>query len=249
MSGPQTNLKRKRFGRLIVIRQSETEERPQNTSGLSVYWYCRCDCGNYKHVKGEYLRNGGALSCGCFQIENRKRKGRWRIRSTVCQICGREFEYNSSITPKTCSRKCWKRFQADRSRKGSNATIENKVMCIVRASKRKNIRNGILNDLTKEFIMDLLKKQGNRCAKTKIPLEVREDTNNSGLRSPWQPSVDQINPGKGYTKGNIQIVCLIYNFCKNIWTHGEVVQFSKAVLQSENKKVLVKRKRNIRDYE
>lgn len=60
-----------RFGKLIVISQAP----PQGPKKQSA-WNCKCDCGNDKIVKTEYLRNGDVKSCGCQNIESLKaRKG------------------------------------------------------------------------------------------------------------------------------------------------------------------------------
>ena len=33
------------------------------------WWWCRCDCGTVRSVKGRDLRNGASKSCGCYQKE------------------------------------------------------------------------------------------------------------------------------------------------------------------------------------
>lgn len=52
-----------RFGRLTVIR-----ENGRNSSG-KVLWKCLCDCGNEKITHTGNLRNGQAMSCGCYNRE------------------------------------------------------------------------------------------------------------------------------------------------------------------------------------
>jgi len=52
-----------RFGRLIVI------ERSGSRQGHSV-WLCRCDCGNFCKIRGNCLKKGETVSCGCKQREN-----------------------------------------------------------------------------------------------------------------------------------------------------------------------------------
>lgn len=31
-----------------------------------IIWLCQCECGNYSRVRGDGLRNGKVLSCGCY---------------------------------------------------------------------------------------------------------------------------------------------------------------------------------------
>lgn len=51
-----------RFGKLLVIKEVETE-----TKGTS--WLCKCDCGKEKVILGSSLRSGHTKSCGCLNIE------------------------------------------------------------------------------------------------------------------------------------------------------------------------------------
>lgn len=54
------NLIGQRFGRLIVIQQ--TESRRGHAT-----WICKCDCGKIKAVVGSDLLNGDIKSCGCLK--------------------------------------------------------------------------------------------------------------------------------------------------------------------------------------
>jgi len=60
--GQLIDLSGERFGRLIVIRKHSTINRQP-------WWYCRCDCGVEKVIKGDALRSGKTRSCGCLHRE------------------------------------------------------------------------------------------------------------------------------------------------------------------------------------
>lgn len=60
---PTANLTGQRFGSLTVI------ERAENRNGRP-YWLCKCDCGTIKEVRGQHLRYGKIVSCGCVGREN-----------------------------------------------------------------------------------------------------------------------------------------------------------------------------------
>lgn len=60
------NLTNKKFGRLTVIRRVEK-------ISSSPSWFCKCECGIEKVIRGDHLRYGKIRSCGCFEIENRTR--------------------------------------------------------------------------------------------------------------------------------------------------------------------------------
>lgn len=53
------DMKGQRFGRLTVLERAPDDNRQQPM------WYCRCDCGAVKPVKGYALRTGRTQSCGC----------------------------------------------------------------------------------------------------------------------------------------------------------------------------------------
>lgn len=49
-------------------------------------------------------------------------------------------------------------------------------------------------------------------------------------RHPFAPSIDRIDPKKGYTPDNIQIVCWVYNAAKGDNTHEDVLKLSRALI-------------------
>lgn len=70
--GILVDLTRKRFGKLLVISRYTSK----NEHGY-VYWFCKCDCGNEKIVRGAHLTSGGTKSCGCFGKQSRHLNGRY----------------------------------------------------------------------------------------------------------------------------------------------------------------------------
>jgi hypothetical protein len=54
------------FGRLTVI------ERAENSNHGHAQWRCVCRCGNETTAKGNNLRSGNSLSCGCKLAEHQK---------------------------------------------------------------------------------------------------------------------------------------------------------------------------------
>jgi hypothetical protein len=62
------NLLNIRFGRLLVIQESE------KTSYNRTQWLCKCDCGNEVKVATTSLQSGATVSCGCFRIEQCSKK-------------------------------------------------------------------------------------------------------------------------------------------------------------------------------
>ena len=51
-----------RFGRLVAV-----EPTKEKSKKASVYWRCRCDCGNEVEVTRDALLSGTQKSCGCLR--------------------------------------------------------------------------------------------------------------------------------------------------------------------------------------
>lgn len=60
------DLRRKRFGRLVAIKQIAKDGKS--------YYLCLCDCGNSKDILRQNLVRGNTTSCGCFAKEKKQRQ-------------------------------------------------------------------------------------------------------------------------------------------------------------------------------
>lgn len=58
----------KTFGRLTVLRLAPKR-------GKTIYYVCKCSCGNIKEVAAKHLRSGATTSCGCYLREVIKKHG------------------------------------------------------------------------------------------------------------------------------------------------------------------------------
>lgn len=92
-------------------------------------------------------------------------------------------------------------------------------------------RRGISLNLTESDIILQLNAQDWKCFKTGITLDL---TYGNG-RKPFGPTIDRIDNDHGYELGNIQIVCNLYNLCKNIYTDHDVLVFAKALVEAHQK--------------
>lgn len=57
----------RRFGRLTALYPTDKRDRRG-----SVYWHCRCDCGNETDITEDSLVHGNYQSCGCLKAENQQ---------------------------------------------------------------------------------------------------------------------------------------------------------------------------------
>ena len=62
------DLTNKNFGRLLVLYRDFQYEKQYINRGQT-YWYCQCDCGNFKTVGRNDLLSKKTQSCGCLRRE------------------------------------------------------------------------------------------------------------------------------------------------------------------------------------
>lgn len=79
-------------------------------------------------------------------------------------------------------------------------------------------------DLDMEYLLELLESQGGRCPLTGLPMTLAY-----GPRSPFLPSLDRIEPEKGYVKGNVRFLCFAANVGRNQFGDETYIEICKAV--------------------
>jgi len=62
-----TDLTGRRFGRLVVLRQSANR-------GRRVTWLCQCSCGRSKRLVTDYLTSKRYRSCGCLRDDTTRKR-------------------------------------------------------------------------------------------------------------------------------------------------------------------------------
>ena len=65
------DLSGKVFGRLTVIKRAEDHVCPNGSK--KVAFLCKCSCGNQVIVRGDLLREGRVISCGCAKKDHANR--------------------------------------------------------------------------------------------------------------------------------------------------------------------------------
>lgn len=101
------NLIGKRFGKLIVVGQSNNDKYEKTT------WICKCDCGNIKIVSRNHLMMGNVKSCGCLRIKHgHAKRGKhsktYYVWGAMIQRCTnkncKEYKYYGRRGIKVCKR-------------------------------------------------------------------------------------------------------------------------------------------------
>lgn len=216
----------KKFGRLIVIGK-------EAYVGKNLTWLCKCDCGKIRRIRGASLNDGSSRSCGCLRKDYMKRGVINKKSTAVCTICKKLFIHRLSRNPFTCgSKECKHRYAAKyryKKRCGFNPSFNYRISRIVSHARRRSREKHIPCNINSRWVIMKCQEQNMKCAKTGVPFELER----SSKRTPWTPSLDQIQPGKGYTKDNTQVVCQMYNLGKHIWTHKDVVKLAQYLIKKE----------------
>lgn len=101
-----------------------------------------------------------------------------------------------------------------------------KRLCTWTKSRAK--RMGLEFDLTAEWIYGLL--AAGKCAVTGIEFVLTEKDGGKKGTDPFAPSLDRIDPSKGYIKENVRMVSYIYNCAKSEHTDQDVERMARAIL-------------------
>lgn len=149
--------------------------------------------------------NGGCARCGEKNILlfNPNKNGR-------CESCHRKkslelYYKNKDKNREVVNKKSLKNYYA-------NIIHYRIVSAKTRASKKELDFN-----ITEQTINDLIIKQNNKCAYSGIEF-VNDGSNIRSL------SIDKIDPTKGYTEDNIQLVCSIVNMMKSNLQEDEFLE-------------------------
>jgi len=151
-----------------------------------------------------------------------------------CSVCkklvpvsGFEFMYGKAVNSRGKNRLLKSYCKSCRS-ENRNLMREMVSNCKARAKRR-----GLDFDLDYEFIIELNNKQNGLCIYTGIPLNWKPG---KGKGQRWCPadraSMDRIDPAKGYTKDNVQLVTDFANRFKTYMSHEDIVVFAKRIIAS-----------------
>ena len=142
-----------------------------------------------------------------------------------------EKELHGQANQKYCSKECGVSYRTKfvyrykYTYSHRNKSPENFLKTLLTKKKRSD-------SLTVDVLLDLCEEQNWLCALSgeKLTFIAGQGKVNTNA------SIDQIEPGKGYTKNNIQIVCRILNTMKYDSTYEEFINWCKKVIDNDNRK-------------
>ena len=160
--------------------------------------------------------------------------------SRLCRRCGLIPEHLSRTYCKPCLAEVAREFRATYTAKhGKGYRGTNKIkkvdphdrnlMSLIRsrlveARGRAKKFNQIVPDVDEDFLLNLLENQNRKCALTGIKLVLNK-------KSPLSPSLDKIEPDKGYTKGNVQWLSWAVNRAKGDLDMNDFVTMCKRIVE------------------
>ena len=183
----------------------------------SILWRCLCKyCGNE-----ECLLNSNRIKTakGCTHCHHQRRE--YPEVERLCTVCGKPFKCPNNTRSKTCSSRCKKALASQRVTERLHSSVERKLRgnlsgCLSRRKFREE------SSLNIDRVVRDVEDRGWRCLRTGIPFEAK---------GPFAPSVDRIDSNLPYTEDNIQVVCWIYNRCKNSDTDEVVETFARKLIE------------------
>lgn len=168
----------------------------------------------------EMRKSGQTIECvTCHEVKHAKHFSYGRCKSNDLYYIG--FECNQCGYKRKMEKHGhkWDLYNSTQLYKQKH-TIEGRAAYLWYGVKRRCAVAGTNCEITKEFIIKKL--TAGVCEATGIKLDLDDIQ-----YKPYAPSLDRINSNAGYTEDNVQVVCMIYNFCKNKFTSDQVAQFLK----------------------
>lgn len=154
------------------------DEQIEVSSDNKIKYHVKCKCGKEQYVRSWFLESGRQKSCR----ECSSRKAFWKSAKERKRVgfCNIEHQGIGNFTKTTYSY-----FKTN--------------------AKRRDIEWD--DNLTIEYLWELLQKQNFKCKYSNLPIELTESRKNSNVDfEKMTASIDRINSNKGYTIDNVQWV-------------------------------------------
>lgn len=101
---------------------------------------------------------------------------------------------------------------------------KNIARSLLQAARRRSLDYQIACELTVDWIVQKIEQGVCPATGHRFSLEPR---------SPWRPSIDRLEPSRGYVPDNCQVVCCIYNFAKHSYQHSDVLELARSLVSKE----------------
>jgi hypothetical protein len=82
--------------------------------------------------------------------------------------------------------------------------------------------------ITRDHVVELATAADFKCVISGIPFDL--DWHGDYKRRPWKPSLDRIDPKRGYIPGNVRLVCAVANYAMNDWGLDVLLRLARSVV-------------------
>ncbi len=140
------------------------------------------------------------------------------MKPRICGVCGTEWTPANTGAAKRkdkCCDSCYPRYR--------------KAVNLLASAQYRANQRGVEFSLSLSDINERLKHP---CPRTGVEFVLGSTGRNYKDRHPFTPSIDRINPDRGYVPDNIQVVCWWYNLSKALFTDEEVLILCQKVVDS-----------------
>lgn len=129
----------------------------------------------------------------------------------------------------------WARFNADKLHQQylrKKGTLKGKLTNLVTQSRYRASKSKLEHEVDVEFLSNLYESQQGKCALSGIDMEI---IGKRGTEQYWKNiSIDRIDSSKGYTEGNVQLVCTGVNYMKKDMSDEMFIHFCKTVTENRS---------------
>lgn len=211
--------------------------------------YQTCDCckkvfpKNITHFKKLAYKSEDGLNfhTTCRACEEKlEYDTEWKDGKLLCHICGKYLDPEQfniaggnkysirNRKDKRCYRCKLEQNRQARENYSEDARLKKVLQDRWLGAKDRASAKGIPFTISKEDLLELWNNQRGLCNISKIPMTFELDKG----RVFTNISLDQKNPGQGYTKDNIQLVCSAVNQLKSNWDMDTVLYICKQIVHN-----------------
>lgn len=197
------------------VKEAETGFNKSKVAKTGYYSQCKtCTQSKAKvfNKEARYFNKDGQLKCReCKEYKN-----------VV------EFHTDTTQKYRTFRAQCCKTCESLRKKEARLAGYEDNVVKVLASVYNGiNTRSGSNHEMTRGYLLELYNKQLGKCAISGIEMTAKRGKG----RFPYNISADQITPGGGYTKENVQLVCSQVNMMKGTLPLTELVLICSKIVE------------------
>lgn len=113
---------------------------------------------------------------------------------------------------------------------GSSKDIYSNFKWYMKIIRKNSKQKKMTYDIDCEYLKQIWEQQNGLCPITNKKIELRTHDYESKSK-PYSASLDRIDNSKGYIKGNVRFVSLIFNYARNIFSDDDVISFCRSVVE------------------